>query len=265
MAAAVLIKGSHQNKNIKAVVLITTALVITAAVTGGLLSCNRGSGSRTSGPPAAAIIDQLSLTAPNPDFVSSATSLLEESGYSVHYYPGEQVTVPLYRDLPKLGYDLIILRVHSGISQEIDAPTRQDVGLFTGEPYTGIKYKYEGTGQGAYYNDSGEVSSWIYIVGGRFVEKSMRGNFNKTIIILMGCDGLKLPRTAQDFLDKGAKAFVGWTGEVTSSHTDTATLCLLQKFLGGGLTIEDAVAQTAAEVGPDPSSNAKLQIMSNVH
>ena len=258
-------KRSH--RHIKAVVLITTAFIIAAAVTGGLLLWNRGSGSgsRTTGPPTAAIVDQLSLTAPNPDFVSSATSLLEEAGYAVHYYPGAQVTVPLYRDLPGLGYDLIILRVHSGISQEIDSPTRKDVGLFTGEPYTGNKYQDEGTGQGAYYNERGEVSSWIYIVGGRFVEKSMRGRFNKTIIILMGCDGLKIPRIAQDFLDKGAEAVVGWTEAVTSSYTDTTTLRLLQKFLREGLTIEDTVAQTAAEVGPDPSSNAELQVMSNVH
>ena len=58
---------------------------------------------------------------------------------------------------------------------------------------------------------------------------------------------------------------MGWTEVVTSSHTDTATLRLLQKFLREGLTIEDAVTQTAAEVGPDPSFNAELQIMSKVH
>ncbi len=58
---------------------------------------------------------------------------------------------------------------------------------------------------------------------------------------------------------------MGWTEAVASSHTDTATLHLLQKFLREGLTIEDAVAQTAAEVGPDPSYNAELQIMSRAH
>ena len=259
-------KRSH--RHIKAVVLITTAFIIAAAVTGGLLLWNRGSGSHTTGPPTAAIVDQLSLTVPNPDFVSSATSLLEEAGYAVDYYPGEQVTVPLYRDLPSLGYDLIILRVHSGISTVVATATTVTTGnlsLFTGEPYTENKYQDQGVGWGALYNEKGEVGSWIFIVGARFVEKSMRGSFNKTIVILMGCDGLKLPKTPQDFLDRGAEAFVGWTEVVTSSHTDTATLHLLQKFLREGLTIEDAVAQTAAEVGPDPLSHAELQIMSNVH
>ena len=31
------------------------------------------------------------------------------------YYPGEQVTVDFYRTLPLRGYDVLILRVHSGI------------------------------------------------------------------------------------------------------------------------------------------------------
>jgi len=121
------------------------------------------------------------------------------------------------------------------------------------------------TSYGTQPNESGEVSSLIFIVGARFVEKSMRGSFNKTIVILMGCDGLKLPKTPQDFLDRGAEAFVGWTEVVTSSHTDTATLYLLQKFLREKLTIKDAVYLTAAEVGPDPLSHAELRIMSNVH
>ena len=266
-------KRSHMC--IKAVMISTTAFIIAAAITGCLLLCNCGPGSRTTSPPTsaittslptAAIVDQLSLTVPNPGFVSSATSLLEEAGYTVDYYPGEQVTVPLYLDLPSHGYNLIILRVHSGISQEIASPTTKDVGLFTGEPFTGeYKYTYEGTGQGAYYNERLEVSSWIYIVGGRFVEKSMRGNFNKTIVILMGCDGLKIPRIAQAFLDRGAAAYVAWTEAVSSSFTDIVTFRLLQKYLREGLTIEDAVAQTETQVGPDTSSNAELRIMSNVH
>jgi hypothetical protein len=261
------LKGSPQNKNIKAVVLITTAFIIAAAVTGGLLLCSCGSGSdnHTTGPPTAAIVDQLSLTVPNPDFVSSATSLLEEAGYTVDYYPGEQVTVPLYRDLPGLGYDLIILRVHSGIAQEVASPTTIDVGLFTGEPYTENKYMDEGSGQGATYNESGEFGPLKFIVGARFVEKSMRGNFNKTIVILMGCNGLKIPRMAQALIDRGAEAVVGWTDMVASNHTDTATTLLLQKYLREGLTIEDAVTQTEAELGPDPSFKAELKIMSNVH
>jgi hypothetical protein len=258
-------KRSHPH--MKAVVFVITAFVIAAAVTGGLLLCTCGSGSHTTGPPKAAIVDQLSLTVPNPDFVSSTRSVLEEAGYVVDYYSGEQVTVPFYRDLPSLGYDLIILRVHSNISMVMVTATTAVMGnlaLFTGEPFTENKYQDEGVGRGTTYNERGEFSSWKFVVGGSFVEKSIRGRFNKTIVILMGCEGLKSPTTAQAFLDRGAEAVVGWTEAVESNHTDTATLRLLQKFLREGHTIEDAVAQTAAEVGPDPFSNAELQIMSSI-
>jgi hypothetical protein len=96
-----------------AIVLVGVALLCTALAAGLLLSrlIDRGSGPRR-----AAIIDQLSLTQPNPDFAASATSILEQAGYAVDYFPGEQVTVDLYRNLPTHDYDLIILRVHSGIA-----------------------------------------------------------------------------------------------------------------------------------------------------
>lgn len=41
----------------------------------------------------AAIVDQLSLTYPNQTFTQTATNTLKQAGYSVDYYPGEEVTV----------------------------------------------------------------------------------------------------------------------------------------------------------------------------
>jgi hypothetical protein len=63
----------------------------------------------------AAIVDHLSLTEPNPAFADRATGVLEEAGYAVDYYPGEQVTVDFYRELPSRGYEMLILRVHSAV------------------------------------------------------------------------------------------------------------------------------------------------------
>src|SRR3990172_2975137 len=84
----------------------------------------------------AVIVDQLSLTAPGPEFVRAATATLERAGYEVDYFPGEQVTVDLYRGLPKRGYDLIVLRAHSGrIRTEDLGGLTDDVTLFTGEPF----------------------------------------------------------------------------------------------------------------------------------
>ncbi|MDP2950392.1 MAG: hypothetical protein Q8P22_12755 [Chloroflexota bacterium] len=222
-----------------------------------------------SGPKTAAIVDQLSLTQPNPDFAASATRLLEQAGYTVDYFAGEQVTVDLYRNLPTHDYDLIILRVHSGIVVQRDAATGQKtkteyVGLFTGEPYSETKYLQEQVGRlvgrlgaGSYY----EGGPRVFSIGPQYVQDSMRGRFDDTLIVMMGCDGLRSQRTAQAFLDKGASAFVSWSQPVSASHTDAATLRLLEKLLLDGLTVGDAVAQTAAEVGPDPFYGAELRVL----
>src|SRR3990170_3280659 len=113
-------------------------------VVSGLLSGGQGgeSGSPAGpewpppGPKSAAIVDQLSLTQPNPDFVASARSLLAQAGYDVDFY----------RNLPAHDYDLVILRVHSGRFVEEDAATGEEelepfVSLFTGEPYNTTKYR----------------------------------------------------------------------------------------------------------------------------
>jgi hypothetical protein len=89
----------------------------------------------------------------------------------------------------------------------------------------------------------------------------MQDSFDKTLIVMMGCDGLRSQRTAQAFLDKGASAFVSWTRRVSASHTDATTLRLLEKVLVEGLPVGDAVAQTAAELGPDPSYGAELRVL----
>ncbi|GAG23053.1 unnamed protein product, partial [marine sediment metagenome] len=93
-----------------AVVLLGVGLLSTALAAGLLLSGVVGGG--PSGP-RAVIVDQLSLSQRNPDFTASATDILEQADYTVDYFPGEQVTVDFYRNLPTHGYDLIILRVHS--------------------------------------------------------------------------------------------------------------------------------------------------------
>ena len=216
------------------------------------------------GPKRAVIVDQLSLTQPNPDFAASATSLLRRAGYVVEYFSGEEVTVDFYRDLPTHDYDLIILRVHSAITKEIDAATGEEtmeeyVGLFTGEPYDETKYEEEQMGRlgkAGYY----EGAPPLFGIAPKFIEYSMRGGFNNALIVMMGCDGLRSQRTAQAFLNKGARAFVSWDKPVSGSHTDAASLRLLEKLVVTGLPVGEAVAQTAAEVGPDPTYGAELRI-----
>jgi hypothetical protein len=80
----------------------------------------------------AAIIDQLSISDPDPFFIKAATYILEMANFTVKYYPREQVMIELYKDLATYDYGLIIFRVHSG---------REPVTFFfSGEPYNTTEY-----------------------------------------------------------------------------------------------------------------------------
>lgn len=249
--------------------LAVAVVVLTAAAVGGaLLFTGGGSEGRPSGPKTAAIVDQLSLTEPNPEFADAAAYLLRQAGYAVDYYAGKQVTVDFYRDLPDRDYDLILLRVHAGAVWAVNSVTGERepldyVSLFTGEPYIEWKYHNEQEQQRVtrsfYYEGSPEVFS----IEPDFVTDSMKGEFDNALIVMMGCDGLGSERMAQAFLDKGARAFVSWDDRVSAGHTDTATERLLELLLVEGLTAEAAVARTAAEVGPDPAYGAELGILTD--
>jgi hypothetical protein len=254
-------KGGRLRK--AAVAFVGVALLCIGLVAGLLLS---GVFSGTSGPrpKTAVIVDQLSLTFPNPSFAETATDILEQAGYEVDYYPGEEVTVEFYRNLPTHGYGLIVLRVHSGLTREIsgeEATPREYVSLFTGEPFTEGQYHTEigggRVGVAAYY----EGGPQVFGISPKFIESSMKGRFDDTTVILMGCDGLKSHQTGEAFLDKGARAFVSWSGPVSATHTDAATERLLEKLVIDGLPVGDAVAQTSAELGPDPSYGAELRVL----
>lgn len=219
----------------------------------------------------AAIVDQLSLTAPDPEFADTARGLLQGAGYAVTYYPGEQVTVDLYRELPTRGYDLIILRVHSApvtVHNEVTGKVANSdfLSLFTGEPYAEGRYQQEqdlGRIAKSRYLRVDSPNEYVFGIVPSFVQHSMHGRFNGTTIIMMGCDGLRAQTTAQAFLDKGASSFVSWSQPVSSVHTDSATERLLERYLKGHLSIADAVKETAAEVGPDPYFGGELRLLTN--
>jgi len=201
----------------------------------------------------AAIVDQLSLTQPSPDFAERATNILEQAGYAVDYYPGEEVTVEFYRNLATHDYDLILLRVHSGLGRESGY-----VNLFTSEPYSETKYVDEQIamrfGRARYY-EGGPV---YFGIMPQFIYSSMKGRFDGTTIIMMGCWGLSWTDMAEAFVQKGAKAVVSWDGLVSADHTDEATERLLEHLVTNGHTVREAVDQTMAEVGPDPAYGSKL-------
>jgi len=210
--------------------------------------------------PKAAIVDQLSLTYPNQDFVDKAIEILRQAGYTVDYYSGEEVTVDFYHRLSSLGYEMVILRSHS-------TPVRQKRGvvtLFTSELYSREKYinyllKQKTTDYLTRVRYSEGDSVTYFGITPYFIESpSIKGRFNKTTIILMGCWGLKWSALPDAFIEKGAKVVIGWDGFVTPNHTDLATENLLRHLLIEKQTVAEAVTQTRDEIGPDLEYGSKL-------
>lgn len=213
----------------------------------------------------AAIVDHLSLTVPNQTFNQTATNILQEAGFTVDYYPGEEITVEFYKNLPTHGYNLIFLRVHSGLFNGTQPP----LCLFTSEHYSETKYVLEQltdrlTGV-AYSEEEAKMGIAYFGVTPKFVQQDMKESFQNTTIIMMGCNGLTellypypvpLPMP-EAFVGKGAKVYVGWDLAVSAGHTDQATIQLIT-YLTQNQTITQAVENTMNEVGPDPISESVL-------
>jgi len=199
----------------------------------------------------AAIVDNVGLTFPNQTFIERATTILKEAGFTVDYCPGENVTVDFYRNLPTHGYGLIILRVHSDV-----------LALFTSEPYNSTQYTYEqSTDQlaiAAYSEDDLRKGNVYFGIRPSFITKSMNGRFVNTIILMMGCEGLTDSAMAEAFVKKGAKVYISWSGLVSATHTDQASVELLKHLITEKQAIKQAITETMEKVGPDPVDGSIL-------
>jgi len=191
----------------------------------------------------ATIIDQLGEDLPNTEFNETVASLLENNGFNVSYHRSESVDVTFYKGLAKYNYGMIILRAHSALRTG-----KTIVDFFTSEEYSEDKYVSE---QNNGFLTIGKYS-WenksYFAVTPKFIE-NLEGSFPKSIIIAMGCNSLNETCTemANAFINKGAKAYIGWTGLVDPSHTDSETIKLLRMLLDDNQTITYAVSK----VSPD--------------
>ena len=208
----------------------------------------------------AAIVDHLSDSNPNQTFVENCKSILRNASFTTYYYSEVAVDVNFYRNLPNQGFDLIILRVHSAVNEGSDL-----LVFFTSEPFS------ESAAGTTYLSDFlcdpprlvrariYEGAKPFFGITPSFVE-SMKGGFDHTIIIMMGCTGLGPQHTsmAEALVKKGAGVYIGLDGLVSPSHTDQMTTILLQKLLAENKTVQNAVSETNSEVGPDPVYNSKM-------
>lgn len=262
-----LLGGRRWSRRTVAVAIAVAIAILAAAVSTFFFGSWPGG---QSGPQRAAIVDQLSLTTPNPDFVATTTAMLEGAGYQVDYYLGEEVTVDFYRNLPTLDYDVLVLRVHSGLIEDDDGQLNQGAAfLFTSERYDQQKYLEEqrarrlivATYLGRYDLESplaGRLEYFQFGIPSDFIKSSMKGRFNDATVILMGCNGLTSGTMAEAFVERGAETVVSWDGLVSAPHTDVATERLLEHLVVENHTAREAVTRTMAEFGPDPWYDSKL-------
>ena len=207
--------------------------------------------------PKIAIVDHLSVQWPNPTFNQTMLDILNETGLQVDYYPSQDVTVDFYRNLPKHNYKLIIFRVHATAESSVEG-TPPFVVFFTSENYTNLDHVPEQQDMRVVYVRLPDSDSVYFGITPKFVTDSMEGRFNDTVIIAMGCDGLRYTTMAQAFVEKGAKTYISWNGSVSIDHTDDATISLLRHLITENQTVKEAVSQTMNEVGPDPTDKSIL-------
>lgn len=203
----------------------------------------------------AAIIDGLSEDIPNPSLINEMSNLLRSSGYEVTIFNGSQVNIELFRNLPEMGFTLIIMRLHGGRIQ-------QPIGLFIGsglfaEPFSEGKYEYE------YY--SGYFLKGVAYVGGKeyfvitpaYVSEKFQGRFPGSAIIILSCYSMWDQVLASSFIEKGASIVVGIDHKTDVQYLDRVGLELV-KQISQGASVEEAVSKTMEIVGPDPLTGAKL-------
>ena len=249
----ILFRGKLRSESLPRLLLVT--LIIIELVL--LPACSQVPSTPT-GPAKAAIIDQLYVLQPNQDFIQQTTQELEDYGLEVDLYQGDEITVDLYRQLPGLGYKVIIFRAHAGLLG-MEGEIIKRTCLFTNEPYSERKHVAEQLSDQLAMARIDEHHPWVFAIGDEFVTQSMEGQFANTVVIMMGCSCLYLDDLAQAFIEKGASTYLGWDVAVDLSYVDDAAISLVQNLCGENLTVREAVAKTMAEKGPDPHHGAELK------
>jgi len=237
-----------------AILLIITGLAVCLACS-QLLSSNSYTGS-----PKAAIIDQLHSSQPNDELITQVTQDLEVYGFTVDVYQGNDVTVDLYRKLPKYGYKLIIFRAHSGLI-EAEGQKRLKTAIFTNEPYSSKKYLAEQLNHELPMVRVGEDEPFFFGIDSKFVMESMERQFEDTVVIIAGCSCLYFDDMAQAFINKGASVYLAWDRTVNADYVDKATAYLVRELCTEGVTLKEAVNRTMVEKGKDPTYSATLKYL----
>jgi len=109
------------------------------------------------------------------------------------------------------------------------------------------------------YARTRDDAPWCFAISAEFIDNSVDGQLDNTVIIMMGCDGLHFEDVAQSFIQKGASTYIAWDASVMLGYVDSASSVLIDKLCSDELTVKEAVAQTMAETGTDPVYNSVLK------
>ena len=238
-------------------IIILALVVLVAYYLASYFAVSNSAANENSGDPSdnsvkAALIDALYTTHPNEEFTESLNKTLRKAGFEVDIFQGTEVTVDFLKKLPKR-YKLIILRMHSGLA------TNDQLYFFTAEPYSVGEYTQEQYFQLVKEAYATEDSQPVFAVNWGFIKRCMTQKFNGTLVIAMGCDGTLDSRIIEEFINQGAIGYIAWTGPVIISHSDEATLCLIQALYKEKLQLEDAVEKTNSQIGEDPEWGTILE------
>jgi len=209
----------------------------------------------------AAIVDQLSVTQPNQTFIERVTEVLEEAGFSVDVYNWTSVTVDFYRNLPSMGYKLIVFRTHSGILMNATGQPipGNPVFLFTAEQYDPNKHTWLLLTDQIAPANPWDSSAFYFAIAPKFVRETMNGHFQDTLIIIAGCNGLYSTTLAEALIERGASVVISWDKGVRAPYMDGATILLLNKLLIENKTVAQAIEDTMETIGPDPNEGSLLK------
>ncbi len=224
-----------------------------------------------SGPPKAVIIDQLHNELPNEEFQNTVTAYLTDAGYKVDIFSTDEITVDFYKKLPTMNYQYIVIRSHALGEGMVD----NSASLFTGEKYSEHKYIKEqflghiGQGIPILYGEFKNLEEdevldkTYYVVGSKFVEEVMVGEFENSTIILAGCETGKDSKLANAFLKRGASEVIGWTGLVDSKINDAYVVDLINRTLLSDVEIQDAISVMMKDYHPKFSQDTNLMYFSS--
>ncbi|MEM4498385.1 MAG: hypothetical protein QW692_06125 [Nitrososphaerota archaeon] len=226
-------------------------LAILLAITSTIffMSGNRGSG-ESSQPKRAAILDGLSVDHLNRTFIKSAEDILRQAGFEVNIYGAENVSLKLLNSLPAKNYSLVVFRVHGG-------RIRQPAGLFLGGGLfiekCGPESHLEEVETGYLLIGRPFLSNDTYCVAPpHYITDKLQGRFRSTVIIAMSCFTGNDNVLATAFFNRGAGAYIGFSGEISPEYADAFTITLLKKLYIENLPIQEAFNQAREDLGSDP-------------